>query len=153
MERKMSKPSALETLLELAQTRTDDAAKRLGTLHMQGVHMEAKLQLLLQYRDDYCARFQILMRQGLTASGWRNYQEFLDKLDAAIAQQHEVLVSAQQRVAAGKVAWQSAKRTFNSYDTLAQRHTRAELLRTVKREQQETDEYAVNAAARQNLSH
>ncbi|SOD41582.1 flagellar export protein FliJ [Nitrosovibrio sp. Nv4] len=148
----MSKSSALTTLLELAQTRTDDAAKRLGALQTQGVHMEAKLQLLLQYRDDYCARFQALMQQGLTASDWRNYQEFLDKLDDAITQQREALASAHQRVAAGRAAWQSAKRTFNSYDTLAQRDMRAELLRTVKREQQETDEYAGNTTARQKMS-
>ncbi|SEO49009.1 flagellar export protein FliJ [Nitrosovibrio sp. Nv6] len=147
----MSKSSALATLLELAQTRTDDAAKRLGALHTQGVHMEAKLQLLLQYRDDYCARFQALMQQGLTASDWRNYQEFLDKLDDAITQQHEALASAQQRVAAGRAAWQSAKRTFNSYDTLAQRGMRAELLRTIKREQQETDEHAGNTTARKKM--
>ena len=144
----MSKPSALETLLELAQTRTDDAAKRLGTLHTQGVHMEAKLQLLLQYRDDYCARFQILMRQGLTASGWRNYQEFLDKLDAAIVQQRGLLAAARQRVDDGRLDWQSARRTLKSYHTLAQRHIRTELLHLTRREQKETDEYVVNAAAR-----
>jgi flagellar FliJ protein len=146
----MTRPDALETLLDLAQTRTDDAAKRLGALYAQGVHMETKLELLLQYRDDYRARFQVLMRQGLTASGWRNYQEFLDKLEAAIDQQREALVLAQQRVAAGKTAWQSAKRTFNSYDTLAQRQTRAEVLRTAKRDQRETDEQASSAVARKD---
>jgi flagellar protein FliJ len=146
----MTRPDALETLLELAQTRTDDAAKRLGALYAQGVHMETKLELLLQYRDDYRARFETLMRQGLTASGWRNYQEFLDKLEAAIDQQREALVLAQQRVAAGKTAWQSAKRTFNSYDTLAQRQTRAEVLRTAKRDQRETDEQVSGAVARKD---
>ena len=148
----MPKPSALDTLIELAQTRTDDAAKRLGMLCTQGVQVEAKLQLLLQYRDDYYARFRMSMQQGLTASDWRNYQEFIDKLDAAITQQSEALASAQQRVAAGKIAWQSAKRTFNSYDTLVQRKARVELLRTTKREQRETDEHTVNTAARQNSS-
>lgn len=146
----MTRPDALETLLELAQTRTDDAAKRLGALHAQGVHMETKLELLLQYRDDYRTRLQTLMRHGLTASDWRNYQEFLDKLEAAIDQQREALVLAQQRVAAGKTAWQSAKRTFNSYDTLAQRQTRAEVLRTAKRDQRETDEQASSSVARKD---
>lgn len=144
----MTKPAALETLLELAQTRTDDAAKRLGVLCAQGVHMEAKLELLLQYRDDYRARFQILMRQGLTASGWRNYQEFLDKLDDAIAQQQEAVRSTQQQVAVGKAAWQSAKRTFNSYETLAQRRFNALSQRAAKCEQKETDEHAAHSAAR-----
>ena|SRR5687768_10259667 len=148
----MTKPSALETLLDLAQTRTDDAAKRLGMLCAQGVHMEAKLELLLQYRDDYRIRFQDLMREGLTASGWRNYQEFLDKLDDAITQQQEALLSTQQRVAAGKAAWQSARRTFNSYETIAQRRQRSESQRSAKREQRETDEYTTGSFVRQTPS-
>lgn len=148
----MTKPSALETLLDLAQTRTDDAAKRLGMLCAQGVHMEAKLELLLQYRDDYRIRFQDLMRQGLTASGWRNYQEFLDKLDDAITQQQEAVLSTQQRVAAGKAAWQSARRTFNSYETIAQRRQRSESQRSAKREQRETDEYTTGSFVRQTPS-
>lgn len=148
----MTKPSALETLLDLAQTRTDDAAKRLGILCAQGVHMEAKLELLLQYRDDYRIRFQDLMRQGLTASGWRNYQEFLDKLDDAITQQQETVLSTQQRVAAGKAAWQSARRTFNSYETIAQRRQRSESQRSAKREQRETDEYTTGSFVRQTPS-
>ena len=54
----MAKKSALDTLLELAQTRTDDAAKRLGALNAQGLDMEAKLALLVQYWQEYSARFQ-----------------------------------------------------------------------------------------------
>ena len=111
----MAKQSALDTLLELAQTRTDDAAKRLGALNAQGVDMEAKLALLVQYWQEYSARFQVSMQQGITASDWRNYQEFLDKLDAAVVQQRELLAATQQRVEAGRVAWQSAKRTLKSY--------------------------------------
>jgi flagellar protein FliJ len=149
----MTKDSALDTLIELAQTQTDDAARRLGALNAQGMDMEAKLALLVQYWHEYCARFQTSMQRGLTASDWRNYQEFLNKLDAAIIQQREALASARQRVEAGQVAWQSARRTLKSYDTLAQRHVRAKLLHLARREQKETDEHVGNVAARQDPSH
>ncbi|MDN5752946.1 MAG: flagellar export protein FliJ [Nitrosospira sp.] len=145
----MTKHSALDTLLELAQTRTDDAARRLGALNTHGMDMEAKLSLLVQYRHEYSARFQTSMRQGITASDWRNYQEFLNKLDAAIMQQREILAATRQRVEAGQVAWQSARRTLKSYDTLAQRHRRAESLHLTRHEQKETDEHTSHAAARQ----
>ena len=69
----MQKASALETLIELAQTRTDDAARRLGALNAKDMDMQAKLALLTQYSDEYRARFQTLAQQGLTASDWRNY--------------------------------------------------------------------------------
>jgi flagellar protein FliJ len=149
----MTKRSALDTLLELAQTRTDDAARRLGVLNTQGVDMETKLALLTEYWNEYSARFQISMQQGITAADWRNYQEFLNKLDAAIVQQREVLATTRQRVEAGQVAWQSAKRTLKSYDTLALRQAGAEMLRMARHEQKETDERASNATARQNELH
>jgi flagellar protein FliJ len=149
----MTKRSALDTLLELAQTRTDDAARRLGALNTQGVDMETKLALLTEYWNEYSARFQISMQQGITAADWRNYQEFLNKLDAAIVQQREVLATTRQRVEAGQVAWQSAKRTLKSYDTLALRQAGAEMLRMARHEQKETDERASNATARQNELH
>ena len=144
----MAKQSALDTLLELAQMRTDDAAKRLGALNAQGVDMEAKLALLVQYWQEYSSRFQASMKQGITASDWRNYQEFLDKLDAAIVQQRGLLAAARQRVDDGRLDWQSARRTLKSYHTLVQRQIRTELLHLTRREQKETDEYVVNAAAR-----
>ncbi|MEO6823554.1 MAG: flagellar export protein FliJ [Nitrosospira sp.] len=146
----MAKHSALDTLLELAQTRTDDAARQLGALTAQGMDMETKLALLTQYWNEYSARFQSAMKQGITASDWRNYQEFLNKIDAAIVQQREVLAAARERVQAGQVVWQSARRTLKSYDTLAQRQTGAELLRMARHEQKETDERTSNAAARQS---
>lgn len=144
----MAKYSVLDTLLELAQTRIDDAAKRLGTLNAQGVDMEAKLALLVQYWQEYSSRFQASMKQGITASDWRNYQEFLDKLDAAIVQQRGLLAATRQRVENGRLDWQSARRILKSYHTLAQRQMRVELRHLARHEQKETDEYVVNAAAR-----
>jgi flagellar FliJ protein len=148
----MTKHSALDTLMELAQLRTDEAAKRLGALNAQGLDMEAKLDLLIQYRNEYLARFQASMREGITASDWRNYQDFLDKLDAAIAQQREMVASVRQRVEASEIAWQSARRTLKSYGTLAQRQARVREQRVARHEQKETDERA-SALARLGLMH
>ncbi len=145
----MARTSALHVLIELARTRADDAAKRLGSLNAQNIGLEAKLALLLQYCDEYRARFQLSMQRGLTASDWRNYHEFLEKLDAAIAEQRDILALMNQRLKAGQADWQTARRTLASYDTLAQRQLRAELLRAARYEQKQTDEHVNNTAARQ----
>jgi flagellar protein FliJ len=146
----MQKASALDTLIELAQTRTDDAARRLGALNAKGTDMQAKLTLLIQYSDEYRTRFQMLAQQGLAASDLRNYYEFLNKLDDAIVQQREALKLMHQRVAAGETDWRSAKRVLSSYDTLVRRQTRAEAVRAAKLEQRETDERSTNTAARRD---
>ena len=145
----MPTTSALNTLIELAQTHTDDAARHLGRLNMKNKDLQAKLDLLLQYGDEYRMRFERLMQQGIAASDWRNYWEFLDKLDAAISEQRELLALMNQRLKAGQATFQTARRTLTSYDTLAQRQRRAEQSRAAKAEQKQTDEHVNNLAARQ----
>ena len=47
----------LQPLLDLAQTRTDDAARRLGELVAAERDVEQKLQMLEDYRHEYNERF------------------------------------------------------------------------------------------------
>jgi flagellar protein FliJ len=138
----MAIPSALDTLIELASKETDEAAKRLGHAIRNGEDAEQKLQLLFQYRDDYMERFQSALRAGLSASGYRNFQLFLDKLDEAIKGQQRVLQDTQRRVSNERGAWQNCERKRMSYDTLASRALNAHQLKEARREQKTTDEFA-----------
>lgn len=138
----MATPSALDTLIELATQQTDEAARRLGRAIRNGEDAEQKLQLLLQYRDDYMARFQATLQAGLSASSYRNFQHFIDKLDEAIKGQQRVVQDAQRRVSRERGAWQESERKRMSYDTLATRAERARQLKEARREQKQTDEYA-----------
>ncbi len=144
----MTNPSSIHLLIDLAQLRTDDTARRLGGLTTQCSEIENQLQVLLQYRDEYCQRYEESVRNGISATDWRNFQEFLAKLDKAIAQQQQALLHAQSGLQAGQQAWHSARRVLKSYDTLSQRRVRAEREREAKREQKETDEYASKVVAK-----
>ncbi|HJV76010.1 MAG TPA: flagellar export protein FliJ [Noviherbaspirillum sp.] len=138
----MAIPSALDTLIELASKETDEAAKRLGFAIRNGEDAEQKLQLLLQYRDDYMERFSVTLRAGLSASGYRNFQLFLDKLDEAIKGQQRVVQDAQRRVTKERGSWQDSERKRMSYDTLATRALKARQLKETRRDQKQTDEFA-----------
>jgi flagellar FliJ protein len=138
----MATPSALDTLIELAVNETDEAAKRLGNAIRACQDTEKKLELLLQYRDDYAVRFQSSMAAGLTAAGYRNFQLFMDKLDAAISGQQQVVSDAQRRVGTEQGAWQASERKRMSYDTLATRAHNTEQRREARRDQKQTDELA-----------
>lgn len=138
----MATPSALDTLIELATQQTDEAAKRLGRAIRNGEDAEQKLQLLLQYRDDYMARFQATLQSGLTASSYRNFQHFIDKLDEAIKGQQRVVQDAQRRVTRERGAWQDSERKRMSYDTLATRAEKVRQLKETRRDQKQTDEFA-----------
>lgn len=138
--------SALDTLIELATNQTDEAAKRLGKAIRACEDTEQKLAMLLQYRDDYEARFKAGLVNGISAAGYRNFQVFLDKLDTAIAGQQQIVNDAKQRIANERGAWQSCERKRMSYDTLATRAEQAEQRKENKRDQKLMDEYATRQA-------
>lgn len=138
----MALPSALDTLIELATKQTDEAAKRLGRAIRTEEEAAQKLQLLLQYRDDYLDRFQANLQAGLSASGYRNFQLFLGKLDEAIKGQQRIVQDTQRRVSNERGAWQDSERKRMSYDTLATRASRALQLKETRRDQKQTDEFA-----------
>lgn len=132
----------MHTLIELAVIDTDEAAKRLGKAMRVTEEAEEKLALLVQYRDDYAARLQNSMATGLSATGYRNFQVFIDKLDSAISGQQEVVREAHRRIALERTAWQACERKRMSYDTLATRARNEEQKQANKRDQKQTDEHA-----------
>src|SRR4051794_13396628 len=88
----------IDTLIELADRETDAAAKKLGAAIRAGEETEQKLALLNEYRNEYAARFQAGLSNGLSAIGYRNFQAFLEKLDTAISGQQEIVRHAQRRI-------------------------------------------------------
>lgn len=138
----MTKSSALTTLIELATTETDEAAKRLGIAIKSGDDAEKQLQLLLQYRDDYAARFQANLAAGLNAMGYRNFQLFMDKLDTAINGQQQIVQNTKRRIENERGAWQAGERKRMSYGTLATRAEKEAQRKESKLDQKMTDEQA-----------
>jgi flagellar FliJ protein len=138
--------TALDVLIELASTESDEAAKRLGHAIRACQDTEEKLALLIQYREDYAARFQASLTSGLTAAGYRNFQLFMGKLEEAIDGQQRIVKEAQHQMTQQRSAWQASERKRMSYDTLATRAEKQEQQRENKRDQKQTDELAARQA-------
>ena len=142
----MATRSALDTLIELAQRDSDDAAKRLGAALAAAEETEQKLQMLLNYRDDYAMRLDAAQVAGITPLAYRNFVAFIGKLDNAINGQREVVKHAHHKSAIEKTAWQASERKRLSYRTLSERAA-AETLRVEnKRDQKAMDEHAARQA-------
>jgi flagellar protein FliJ len=137
----------ITTLIELAERETDAAAKKLGAAIRAGEETEQKLALLHEYRNEYAARFQTGLSTGLSATGYRNFRAFLEKLDTAISGQQEIVRHAQSRIKEQRSAWQESERKRMSYNTLGNRAQTEEQRREARRDQKITDE----RAARQTL--
>ena len=138
----MAQRLPLEMLTDLARTQTDESAKRLGMLQNAQLSASQKLDMLTKYRQDYVEQLQALMSEGLATAKLRNYQAFLVTLDGAIEQQRAIVAQALTRLDHGRDDWRNNKRRLNSFDTLAERVRRQELMAQAKREQRESDERA-----------
>lgn len=136
----MAKPFTLQPLLEIMQNRADEATRRLGQLIAQEQSAKSRLQLLEQYRQEYADKFTAAAEQGLTPMAWRNYQEFLGRIDEAIAQQRQAVTNSERNTSAGQVHWQEQNKRLKAIDTLSQRHDARERYAENRRDQKEHDE-------------
>jgi flagellar FliJ protein len=142
----MAKQSALDTLIELAQRDTDEAAKRLGVALKASDEAEQKLTMLLGFRDDYGVKLEAAQLAGITPMAYRNFVAFIDKLELAIGGQRDVLRIAQNRSANEKSLWQAAERKRLSYRTLSERAATEALRLENKLDQKQMDEHAARQA-------
>jgi len=142
----MATPSALDTLIDLANKETDEAAKWLGTALRAGEEAEQKLDLLMQYRDDYAARCQSNLTTGISTTHFNNFQVFMQKLDHAIAGQQTVVSDAKQRIAQARAAWQACEQKKMSFVTLAGRASKESTRREQWLDQKQNDEHAARTA-------
>ena len=142
----MANPSALETLIELAQRDSDDAAKRLGAALKAVEEAEQKLKMLLGYRDDYANRLDQAQMNGITPFAYANFVAFVGKLDNAINGQQEVLKHAKYKSELEKTSWQESERKRLSYRTLNERAAAEALRIENKRDQKMMDDHAARTA-------
>jgi flagellar FliJ protein len=138
----MPKPTTMETLIELATDEVDKAAVRLGHSIRFANDAEQKLAILNQYRDDYGVRLQKNCESGLTAMDYRNFQQFIDKLDQAISGQQQIVRNAKKQIEEDKSSWQASERKRVSFDTLATRAQKVVQKKENKLDQKQMDEFA-----------
>jgi flagellar FliJ protein len=141
----VASPGALRTLLELARRRNDDAERDLGTALQFASATKRKLELLLQYRDEYASRFESGLFRGLSALEYSNFRSFLGKLETAAGDQQELLRDAEAQVEARRAAWKAAARRQESFAALASRMESEQRKRADRRDQRLTDESAVRS--------
>lgn len=138
----MTKPFALQTVLDLMQIRADEATRNLARLIANEKDAKAKLEMLQNYRDEYASRFRDAAQNGLTQREWHNYQQFLNRLDEAIDVQRKTVAAQVRNTAAGQLQWQQQRKKLKAFDTLSERHYASETAREMKREQKIQDEFA-----------
>ncbi|RPI47783.1 MAG: flagellar export protein FliJ [Betaproteobacteria bacterium] len=149
----MSVRFTLQPVMDLARDGADAATARLGQAMQRLMNADRQLQTLLQYREEYQAKFRDSVASGIEAARWRNFQLFLAKLDAGIEGARAQADAAREAAKRAQTEWQEQQRKLKAYGVLADRHERAQQSETTRREQRETDEHAANFFSRNAPAH
>jgi flagellar FliJ protein len=115
----MPQPFTLQPLLDLMQTRADEATRKLGQLIAAEQSQRSRLQMLEQYREEYAQRLRDATLQGITRLVLRNYQDFLARIDDAIEQQRIAVQNSELSKKAGQDQWQAQNKQLKAIDTLS----------------------------------
>ena len=148
----MAQPFSLQPLLELMQTRTDEATRSLGKLIAAEQSQRSRLQMLEQYREEYAQRLRESIALGITRLVMLNYQEFLARIDEAIEQQRIVVQNSELSTKAGQEHWKTQNRQLKAIDTLSQRHDARQRYRENRQEQKLQDEFTTRKFSAANAS-
>lgn len=138
----MSKTTPVQTLLDLSKMQLDEATRMLGALISGEQVASERLKLLQGYRTEYHQRFMEAAQRGIDRMTWRNYQAFLDKLDASVAQAELAVEQSRQRTALGQREWVGKQDRVRAFDTIAQRHEARAQRSAQQTEQKMQDEFA-----------
>ncbi len=138
----MNKDFPLQSILDLSQLKLEESTRRLGELIAGEQEAAKRLELLIQYRDEYHGRFLAAARDGLGREQWRNYQFFLEKLDSAIGQAKDMMARSQELTTAGQQDWLHKRGRVKAFDTLAHRHQAQVNYQESREEQKNLDERA-----------
>ena len=142
----MATPSQLQTLIELAERESDQAAKRLGAATRAVADGQQKLTMLHGYRDDYLQKLIARGNDGMSPLAYQNFMAFLQKLENAITGQQDVIKMAERKVDQERNSWQEAERKRMSYQTLQKRSNLQLMQKLAKQDQKAMDEHAARQA-------
>lgn len=138
----MNQAFHLQPLLDLSQMKLEEATRQLGQLIAGEQEAGRRLEMLVQYREEYRQRFVAATAEGIRPDAWRNYQHFFTRLDQAIDQAQAMVHASKQRTAAGQRDWIDKRGQHQAFDTLAQRHRQRLNHAEARHEQKLGDEHA-----------
>ncbi|MDD2834262.1 MAG: flagellar export protein FliJ [Methylotenera sp.] len=132
----------LKMLDEIAAKEVELATEALARAMKEVNEAQSKFDMLIDYRKGYLDSLSTSLAKGMNAETYQNFQNFLKKLDHAIAGQKDVVTYAEQHVKVSRELWQESQRKKLSYDVLIERSDKRASKVEQKKDQKMMDEFA-----------
>jgi flagellar protein FliJ len=139
----MKRSERLDIVQQAAARTEKERAERVGLAEKHVAEMEQKLAALEKYRAEYEAGFKARAGAGFGAVAVRDFQTFLARLGEALAQQKELLAAARRALDAERDHWREAAQRTHVVESLVERWQGEETRAADRRDQNMSDELAM----------
>ncbi|MBI3776024.1 MAG: flagellar export protein FliJ [Gammaproteobacteria bacterium] len=136
----MTKSDRVRPIVKVAQNREREAARVFADRQRMLQEREERLAEVRRYRVEYLENYQTRSRSGMSAQQMRTYRNFLQKLDAAIAQQEQLVDEARSELDHEKARWLEKHQRSKALDNMRARYVTQEQREAQRVEQKESDE-------------
>ena len=136
----MSRLKKMQPILDIAERKEQDAAKRLGLGQQKLDKARTNLENLVTYRNGYAARFEASGQEGLSVQQLTEYRAFLQKINKVIADQERTVSQAETDLTRLRAGWEDAHRHVLGMRKVVGKLHNEEIAKEQKREQLEQDD-------------
>lgn len=138
----MKKSQRIKTIVEIKAAQEKNALEMLGAAQQKLLAMQAQIEGLRNYRQEYQNRFNQLGIDGVKIAQMLEFMSFIDKLDKAILGQEQTLRSIEAELMDKRKNWESLHLKTQSLQKVCDSALALEMKQEDKREQMEQDERA-----------
>jgi flagellar FliJ protein len=138
----VKKSQRIKTIVDIKANQEKNALEVLGAVQRKLLSLQAQVDGLKNYRQEYQARFDQLGIKGVNVAQLLEFRSFIDKLDKAIAGQEQALVSIEAELLSKRKIWEELHHKTQSLQKVFDSALLTEMKQEAKREQLEQDERA-----------
>jgi flagellar protein FliJ len=138
----MKKSQRIKTIVEIKAAQEKNALEALGASQRKLQEMQAQIESLKKYRQEYQDRFNQLGCAGIGAGQLLEFRSFMDKLDKAIAGQESSLSECETDLMTKRKIWEGMHHRTQSLQKVCDSALATEIKQEDKLEQLAQDERA-----------
>lgn len=134
---KKKRSTRMQPVHDVASAEEQDLSRALGKAEKTLEEQVGRLQELRNHRAEYAARSR--ESEAVGSSRWRDYRQFLDRLNQAIVMQEGIIADWRRRRDDLRRQWQMKRQRLESLDRIIERYRSNELREEERREQRAID--------------
>ena len=136
----MNRSERLQPISRIRKQQERNAGRLHGEAIRQSQQQKKQLDELINYRDQYSETFQLAGASGLSAVQLLEYRLFINRLDDAIMQQKQQVVTGQDQCDASQKEWMEKRNSSKMINKVVEKRQLAEHRSQEKREQKELED-------------